>query len=189
MTNDANPAPEPRAVFDNNRKHRLGHRAFTIFFLRRTKFLIFLAALTVAAWYALRWLPAQPGTYLIWGVFAAKLLIALTAAYFLFIFLETYMEYRYYTYIFTDEAFMMTSGYFIRTEVAALYHQIQNVNITRSPLDRLIGVSRIVIYMTGDKSSPQNQLMLPGVGKTKARLVQKEILTRARKHFATSQEI
>lgn len=166
--------------FENNKKHRLGHRAFTLFFLRKTKFLIFFVALSAAASYAERWMPP---VYAPWGDYAVKMLGLLCVAYFVLLFTETYLEYRYFTYLFTDEAFMMTSGYLMRTEMAALYHQIQNVNILRSPLDRLIGVSRIVIYMTGDRAAPQNQIVLPGVGKTKAKYVQKELLTRARKHF------
>jgi uncharacterized membrane protein YdbT with pleckstrin-like domain len=169
------------AGFENDKKHRLGHRAFTLFLMRRIKYFFFLAALTFAMWYAQRWAPPE---YAPWAQYLVELVGMLSIAFFVFIFLRTYLEYRYYTYLFTDEAFMMTSGYMIRTEVAALYHQIQNVNIVRAPLDRLIGVSRIVIFMTGDKSSPQNQIMLPGVGKTKAKHVQRELLTRARKHFA-----
>ena len=166
--------------FENNKKHRLGHRAFTMFLFRRIRFFVFFVALTVAAWYAERWMPP---VYAPWGDYAVKMLALLCVAYFVLLFAETYLEYRYYTYLFTDEAFMMTSGYMTRSEMAALYHQIQNVNILRSPLDRLIGVSRIVIYMTGDKAAAQNQLVLPGVGKTKAKHVQRELLTRARKHF------
>ena len=93
------------------------------------------------------------------------------------------MEYHFYTYTFTDEAFIMTSGYIVRNELAALYHQIQNVNIQRGPLDRLAGVSQIVIFMNGSEhSGAHNKIVLPAVGKTKAKLVQKELLVRARKH-------
>jgi membrane protein YdbS with pleckstrin-like domain len=172
-------------VFENDKKHRLGHRAFTMFLSRHIKFSIFLFALTAAAWYGERYVSA---TNLPWAAYGVEVLLMLSIAYFVFIFIETYLVYRYYTYLFTEEAFMMTSGYMLRREVAALYHQIQNVNIERSPLDRLIGVSRIVIYMTGDKSSPQNQIVLPGVGKTKAKHVQKELLERARRHFNSAGE-
>jgi membrane protein YdbS with pleckstrin-like domain len=180
MENGAGTVPVVVKSFENNKKHRLGYRAFTMFLFSRIKFSLFLFALTVASWYGQRFAPAD---YLGWSEYATQVLFALSIGYFVFIFFSTYMEYRYYTYLFTEEAFMMTSGYMMRTEVAALYHQIQNVNLMRSPLDRMIGVSRVVIYMTGDKSSPQNQIVLPGVGKTKAKLVQRELLTRARKHF------
>ena len=98
--------------------------------------------------------------------------------------LWTYMEYHFYTYMFTDEAFIMTSGYIMRNELAALYHQIQNVSIQRRPLDRLAGVSKIVIFMNGaEKDAAHNKIVLPAVGKTKAKLVQKELLMRARQHM------
>lgn len=180
MANEVGVVTPVHVGFENNKKHRLGHRAFTMFLFRRIKFSLFLFALTIASWYGERYVPAD---YLGWSEYATEVIFALSVAYFVFIFLSTYLEYRYYTYLFTDEAFIMTSGYMVRAEIAALYHQIQNVNIMRSPLDRLIGVSRIVILMTGDKTSPQNQIILPGVGKTKAKLVQRELLARARKHF------
>jgi len=53
---------------------------------------------------------------------------------------------HFYTYMFTDEAFIMTSGYIVRNELAALYHQIQNVNIQRNPLDRLAASARSLFY-------------------------------------------
>ncbi len=164
---------------DNGKKHSLGQRAFLIFLFPRLKWVIFLAALTVAAWYAERWIPID---YQQWGMYVTEGLLALTVAFFAFIFLETYMEYRYYTYLFTDEAFIMTYGYMVRNEVATLYHHIQNVNIERSVLDRFIGVSKLIILMTGsDRETRRNQIVLPAIGRKKARLVQSELLRRARR--------
>ena len=78
----------------------------------------------------------------------------------------------------------MTQGYVIRNELAALYHQMQNINIQRGPLDRVTGVSQIVIFMTGtEKDAAHNKIVLPGLGMTKAKLVQKELLQRARGHL------
>ncbi len=165
---------------DNHVKHRLGHRAFFLFLARRVKPVIFLGILTAAIWYGEQWLPAD---YLIWSDYAVKVLALVTAGYFAGILFLTYMEYRVYTYSFTDEAFLMTSGIAVRNEVAALYHQIQNVNISRSMLDRTIGVSKIIILMTGsDVNAAHNRIILPAVGKSKAQLVQKELLVRARRH-------
>lgn len=165
---------------DNQKKHSLGHRAFLLFLSKRIKFVLFLFILTGVLWYSERWAPAS---YLIWQAYAVKVLLAVSIAYFLFVILETWLEYRYYTYLFTEEAFVMTSGYLVRSEVAALYHQIQNVNIERGPLDRLTGVSQIVIFMTGsERDGIHNKIILPAVGKKKAKLVQKELLIRARQH-------
>jgi membrane protein YdbS with pleckstrin-like domain len=170
---------------ENDRKHSLGHRAFFLFLSRRIWWAIFLFLLTAVAWYSERWFPA--GEFAIWGTFAVQVLALISLAYFLMVLFWTYMEYHFYTYTFTDEAFIMTYGYIVRNETAALYHQIQNVNLQRSPLDRLSGVSQVVIFMTGsEKDSAHNRIVLPAVGKKKAKLVQKELLVRARKHVSDS---
>ena len=104
------------------------------------KLVIFFFVLTGAAWYSERWAPPY---YLPFVEYGVELLALFSALYFLAILLWTWLEYHFYTYTFTDEAFIMTYGYIERNELAALYHQIQNVNIQRSPLDRMAGVSKI----------------------------------------------
>jgi membrane protein YdbS with pleckstrin-like domain len=172
---------------ENERKHSLGHRAFILFLSRRIKFAVFLFVLSFAAWYSERWIPVavNPG-YPVWADFIVKVLFLVSVLYFLLMLFWTYMEYHFYTYMFTDEAFIMTYGYVMRNETAALYHQIQNVNIQRSPLDRMAGVSQIVIFMAGsERDAAHNKIILPAVGKTKAKLVQKELLVRARRHVSS----
>jgi membrane protein YdbS with pleckstrin-like domain len=166
---------------ENHRKHSLGKRAFILFLSKRINLVIFLFALTAAAWYGERWIPSY---YLPFADYGLRLLALFSILYFLAIALWTYMEYHFYTYMFTDEAFIMTYGYIMRTELAALYHQIQNVSIQRSPLDRFAGVSQIVIFMNGSEhSGAHNKIVLPAVGKKKAKLVQQELLVRARRHM------
>lgn len=165
---------------ENHRKHSLGHRAFFIFFSRNLKVPIFLFLFTGALWYSERWIPFD---YAPWGAYIVQLMFLVGIAYLVGVLALTYLSYRVYTYMFTDEAFIMTSGLAMRNEVAALYHQIQNVNINRSVLDRMIGVSEIVILMTGsDKDAGHTKIVLPAIGKTKAKVVQKELLVRARRH-------
>lgn len=169
-------------MMENHRKHALGHRAFFLFLLRRVRLAVFLFVLTIAAWYSERWLSGWPQAAF-WADYAVRVLTLFSIAYFLVILFYTYLEYRFYNYIFTPEAFVVHQGYILRKEVATLYHQIQNVNIERGPSDRLIGVSTIVIILSGMHNDPaHNTITLPGIGKTKARLVQKELLVRARQH-------
>jgi membrane protein YdbS with pleckstrin-like domain len=169
---------------DFTKKHSLGQRAFLVFLFRRLKFVVFLFIITAAVWWGEQWMPPD---YLVWGDYAAKVLLSVSIAFFCFVVLETYLEYRYYTYLFTDEAFIMTYGYVVRNEIATLYHHIQNVNIERSIMDRAIGVSKIIILMTGSDRSAgreggRNQIILPAVGRRKAKQVQAELLRRARRH-------
>jgi uncharacterized membrane protein YdbT with pleckstrin-like domain len=175
---------------EDHHKHSLGKRAFLLFLSKRMKLVIFLFALTLGAWYGERWIPQADPVYLIWADFAVKVLAAASAAYFAGILIWTWLEYHFYTYMFTDEAFIMTYGYIVRNELAALYHQIQNVNIQRSPLDRITGVSQIVIFMNGsERDGAHNKIVLPAVGKKKAKLVQKELLVRARRHMTGNHPI
>ena len=167
---------------DDDRKHALGQRAFFVFFFSHIKWVVIFFLVASGVWYAERWLPFD---YLPYGDYATKIMFLLAGTVLFMVFFWTYMEYHFYTYTFTPEAFIMTSGYVTRNETAALYHQIQNVNIRRSPLDRVIGVSSIVILMVGaEREAIHNQITLPAVGRKKAKLVQKELLARARRHIA-----
>jgi membrane protein YdbS with pleckstrin-like domain len=167
---------------EDDKKHSLGNRAFFIFLSRRIKYVVLIYLFTFGVWYAQRWIPP---VYAPFGDYAAKLLLLLSCFYFFFVIFETYLEYRYYTYFFTEEAFIMTYGYVVRNEVATLYHHIQNVNIERSVLDRLIGVSKLIILMTGsDRETRRNQIVLPAISQKKARTVQAELLRRARRRAA-----
>jgi uncharacterized membrane protein YdbT with pleckstrin-like domain len=169
---------------ENHKKHKLGTRSFFLFLLKRAKGVVFMFALTWGAWYCQRF---APKSFLLWTDFAVRLLFMLSCAWLVYIVARTYLEYRYYTYTFTEEAFLMTYGYLTRYEIAALYHQIQNVNIQRKISDRIIGVSQLVIVMTGiEKDGQHSQIFLPAVGRAKARLVQKELLVRARRHFSNA---
>jgi membrane protein YdbS with pleckstrin-like domain len=156
----------------------LGHRAFYLFLLRRWKFIAIVAIVVWALWYAERWVPMDYAPFAGYAVWVAMLVGG--ALIFLVVF-RAFLEYRYYTYAFTKDAFLMTYGVIVQKEVAAPYHQIQHVVINRTVSDRAIGVSQIVIYLAGaDKEESQMKIVLPGVGKKKAKLVQGELLVRMR---------
>lgn len=166
---------------EDYKKHSLGRRAYILFLSKRIKPAVFLFIVTGALWWSESVVPAD---YASWAAYITQLALLISCGILAFLLFQTWMEYHYFTYMFTEEAFIITGGYVTRNEVAALYHQIQNVNIYRSPGDRLAGVSKIVIFMTGnEKDSPHNKLVLPAVAKNKAKFVQKELLSRARRHF------
>lgn len=183
-------------TFDPTRKHSLGHRAFFVFLFQHSRALLIFAAIGIGTLIAERWIPQA---YALWGDFAAQIIAMVGWLVVFMIFLRTYLEYRYYTYLFTDDAFIMTYGYLVRNEIATLYHQIQNVNIQRSIADRMIGVSQIIILMTGSDrgavggpnaggAGGRNQIVLPAVSQRKAKLVQAELLRRARRHAGEAVE-
>src|SRR3989344_2693411 len=164
--------------------HSLGHRAFFIFLFRRIKMSLFLFLLAGLTWY---YRSAVSAAYVTWMDFAWKTILLIATVFFSAILLWTYLEYNRHTYRFGEEAFMVMCGYVVRDEVAVVYHHIQSVNIRRKPMDRIVGVSQIVIIMTGtDRESQRSQIVLPALARDKARLVQNELLARARKHAISS---
>ena len=167
---------------DDNKKHSLGSRAFYLFLTHRIKWVIILTIVSIGLWYLERWIP---DSILPWWNDGVIVLLIIDLGIFLFVLFQTWLEYKYYTYMFTEEAFIMTYGVVVRNEVAALYHQIQNVSIQRGVSDRLMGVSQVIIFLTGaERESGHTKIVLPAVGRKKAKLVQKELLVRARRNAA-----
>ena len=162
---------------DDDKKHSLGHRAFFIFLFQRIRWVVITAIIVAGLWYLARFFS---GYWLVWINYGLEIITLLWIAFFLMVLLRAYLEYRYYTYTFTDEAFVITYGVVVRNEIGALYHQIQNVSIQRGVSDRLIGISRLLIFLDGDESG-HAKIMLPAVERKKARLVQKELLVRAKR--------
>ncbi|HUZ92840.1 MAG TPA: PH domain-containing protein [Candidatus Paceibacterota bacterium] len=167
---------------ENAKQYRLGYRAFFIFLLKRMRGPVIVLLIALGIWYAKRWIPAG---YASWGDYVLYGMLILSGAILLVLFIRTLIEYRFYRYSFTEDAFVMISGYVTHNETATLYHQIQNVNIKRTISDRLVGVSELVIVMAGMSGSESHRVFLPALEKTRAKMVQQELITRARKHFNT----
>lgn len=166
---------------DNYQQYRLGKKAFVIFMLRRIKFSLFLFMLAGGMLYFYNYLPLPYRSY---GELAAKFMLLVAISYLLMVWFRTYLEYRNYTYGFSNEAFIVTSGFVDTNEVAAVYHQIHSVNIQRSYAERLLGISKLIILMTGNQRNPEHtQIILPGLHHKTARGIQRELLIQARKHI------
>lgn len=160
--------------------HRLGGRAFLLFLLKRIKLVLFFLVLTVLFWIEA---DALLGDSPFWKDIILKGLILL----FLFVFslrlVRTFFEYRGYSYMFDEEYFQVTQGYIIRNIIAIAYHQIQNVNIKRNILDRMMGVSQLIIVMSGINNKGEVDIVLPALDKEKAKVLQKEIMRRSRSTY------
>ena len=161
--------------------HTLGHRAFYLFLLRRFKYIAIIVIVVGCLWYAERWVPM---IYMLYAIYVVNMAIVGGGAIFLLIIFRTFLEYRYYTYTFTDEAFLMTYGVVIQRELAAPYHQIQHVIIKRTLFERAMGVSQLIIFLAGaNQEESQMKIILPAVSSQKAKLVQKELLVRMRQNI------
>lgn len=63
--------------------------------------------------------------------------------------LITFLQYRFFTFQLAEFDLRMKKGVFSIQEISIPYRQIQNVDITRSILYRLFGVSRLVVISAG----------------------------------------
>ncbi len=173
--------------FQGQRIHFFGQRAFLLILLRKMKIPLIFFCIAALATYASSF--ASPDVAP-WIAYAGQVTLVAAIALTVLLGILAYIEYRANTYTFSNEAFVMTTGIAMRKEVAALYHQIQNVNINRSPMNRLLGVSEVIIFMTGaDRDSEHSMITLPAIARHKAKMVQQELLSRARRHFSQGGQI
>ena len=169
-------------TMDFTKPHRLGKRAFLLFLDKRLLLPSIILIGSLLLWIAELWPVSEPyGTYADYGfkygllLFLVVFSIKLTA---------TVFEYLGYSYQFDEEFFQVNRGYFSRREDALAYHQIQNVNIKRGLIYRMLGLSQLIIIMSRSSSNKgEIDIVLPALDKHQAKLVQREIMHRARRHF------
>ena len=164
-------------TLDLAKVHRLGQRAFVLFLTRRLRPALAVGALVLGAW----WIrPLVPSDYAHAADVTFRGGLLIFAAVFLVQLIKTYLEYRSHSYFFDEEFFQVTHGYVVRNEVAIVYHQVQNALIKRDMLDRMLGISRLIISMAGDQGT--GRTVLPGLDRRKAKLIQQELMRQARVH-------
>lgn len=77
----------------------------------------------------------------------------------------TWIIYIHTTFVFNQYALKIKTGFIHKREILIPYRQIQNVNINRSLLHRMLGVSNLVILTAGseDQTPDTNQQESEGV--------------------------
>lgn len=166
------------ASLDTNRTHRLGFRAFLLF-LGKGIFLLALLAIALGWvwWYGAIYIPKS---YVIYYDYALKLFALILGACFSFVFLRAFMAYQAHVYRFDDEYFHLTKGYLDRHEMGVVYHQIQTVTVRRGIGARLVGLAQLTIVTSGGQGGV-HEVQLPAIDMRKARLIQQELLARAKR--------
>ena len=71
------------------------------------------------------------------------------------------------------------TGAFWRAQTAVTLNRIQHVEITQGPLERLLGLARLVIYTAGGKGS---DLIVPGLAQLRAEAIRDSLLQRIDQH-------
>ncbi len=132
--------------------HRLGRKTFWIFLLRHSK--LFLVILALAVWFTRNvvWGNWQdwyqnffinnPELYLTPQLVIMTLWLAIVG-YLLVIFLYSWVIYRQYKFMLDEHALYVRRGIFFIREAVIPYRQIQNVEINRPWLYRIIGLAEL----------------------------------------------
>lgn len=164
------------ADLSTDRTHRLGSRAYFLFLGKGVLWFLLAVALLSLYW----WYPAPyiPKNYIIFYDYSVKLFALFISAYGVFLLAKAYLEYRGHGYRFDDEFFHITKGYLNQHEVGVVYHQIQTVTVRRTLGARIVGVANLTIVTNSNRED--NEIHLPGIDARKARLVQRELLSRAK---------
>lgn len=165
---------------DNGRTHRLGIRAFFLFLgWGIVVIALLLVALFTWWWYGARFVPQE---YVLYYEYSVKMFALVIASYAVYKLAHSYFEYRSHGYRFDDEFFHVVRGYINRHEVGVVYHQIQTVTVNRPITARMVGVAHLSIVTSGSGEGAKAHLQ--GIDMKKARLIQKELLARARRSQA-----
>ncbi len=169
--------------------HRLGTRAFLLFLYRHVKWAALALIIAAAGWF---WHLGLQAPYFTPVDYVLKAILILAGALFLLRILRAFFEYKGYAYRFDREFFHLTRGYITRQEIGVVYHQIQTVVIRRGVMDRMVGVSHLIIVLNNSSQNQPAEVVLPALEHAIAETVQKELLRQARIHaprpFAAEEE-
>lgn len=90
------------------------------------------------------------------------------------------LTYHFYRYELTDIGFKKESGIIWKRYVTIPYDRIQNVDINRGLLARILGLSDLQIHTAGVGGVAMGEGKLPGLSKADAEVMRDELVNRSR---------
>jgi len=169
------PAIPPTPSFTSTGQQKLDPRAVWLFFLR--SIFIFLPALI---WISL--------IFIIFRFLSETLLVRLVLGIIIITFILAKLKYHFYRYELTEDSFRQESGITFKRYITIPYDKIQNIDIYRSTLDRILGLSDLHIQTAGTHTSIKRSSLsdartegrLPALSRKIAKNVRDELIRRAR---------
>lgn len=123
------------------------------------------------------------------GTYYEPIVGLILVAYLVVTFLIAVLVYDYFYFTIDDDEVRVEHGIIHKRLVSVPFQQIQNVNITRTLIDRLLGIARLEIESAGATNVHQREIVggtrsraegfLPGVSLDDARLLHDIILQKA----------
>lgn len=170
------PSPQQMPTQPNSASHKqkLDKKAVWLFFIR------FIPAMIIFSTFLI------PFGLSVGGGFFAFILVILMIA---ILFVVSYLSYYFYSYELTAGSFSKEFGIIVRRSTNIPYERIQNVDIVRGLISRLLGLSDINIQTAGGSAyGLKSEGRLPAVTKQTALQIQAELLNRARGSHTTNQQ-
>jgi uncharacterized membrane protein YdbT with pleckstrin-like domain len=99
----------------------------------------------------------------------------------IFMFIWSKLTYRFYRYELTENGFRKELGVIYKKYVTIPYDRIQNVDIYRGILARILGLSDLNIQTAGASTQvPRGEGRLPGLSREEAEKLRDELIDRAK---------
>ncbi len=108
-----------------------------------------------------------------------------TIFYFAFCYIWAKLTYRFWTYDITEDAYKIEQGVIWKRYVSIPYERIQNIDIHRGILARILGLSELRIQTAGfggqrGKWGAFSEGRLPGIEKQKAEQLREDLISRVK---------
>ncbi|WP_414838337.1 PH domain-containing protein [Candidatus Nanosalina sp. VS9-1] len=110
-------------------------------------------------WYFRSYPPADVFT----GVFSFLIVLSIILG---------YVRYRAWRFTLRDDHMYLERGVFTRVKTMVPYVRIQHVDTQKSPVDRLLGLSKVVVYTAGSRGA---DVTIPGLLPEDARDMQEKL--------------
>lgn len=88
------------------------------------------------------------------------------------------LSYRFYKYELTERGFKKEYGVIFKTYVTIPYERIQNVDIRRGLLARILGLSEMFVQTAGASGETGSEGKLPGLSKQEAERIREDLVNR-----------
>ena len=115
-----------------------------------------------AGWLVLRFVPVL----LSWLGPAELVVLAVAAAVGVLGLLHAFARYRVWRFELQEDALYLERGVITRVETAVPYVRVQHIDTQRGPVDRLAGLSSVVVYTAGSRGA---DVTVPGLAPDRAR--------------------
>jgi hypothetical protein len=127
-----------------------------------------LAAVVGAALFWFEW-RAPTDALLVFAAVAVLLLV------------HAHLRYRLWRFELQADALFLHRGVFTRVRTVVPYVRVQHVDTQRNPLERALGLSRVVVYTAGSRGA---DVTIPGLRAERAVALQERLRTLAGEHEA-----